>query len=505
MESDNTELDRSQLVGTDLLGLVTAGINTNPLTLYREYIQNAADATEQLTDPEKQVVEIFVDVTNRNLTIRDKGPGLSFQQAKDALIPVARSDKHVSADRGFRGIGRLSGLAFCQSVAFITRSNANDPATQVTWNGTKMRSCMAQKLPLGDTISQCVSIERLQADKMPEHFFEVRVQGVHRHAAADVLNVNAVKTYIGEVCPVPFATEFPYKQQISKIFEPGQAPLELDIHLNQERLDNPSPINRLHGPHVPLAAERTDDFVDLEKIEIPALGGEKFAAVGWVAHTSYAGALPVHARIRGLRARVGNIQVGDETAFDHLFSETRFNRWCLGEIHVLDPRVVPNGARTYFETNVHLRSLENHLIVLCRQIEQRCRMASKRRNLSKKYQSFVEDIAATCDLVDSGYLSVSAAEHLIEEKRADMAAFKQRSLLDDSGNRTIQLPELEHRLLHEGETYKLASGKFAGFSEQKAAAYRDVFSAIAKMSTSSVRAKETIESILGYMKTEDPS
>ena len=88
MESDNTELDRSQLVGTDLLGLVTAGINTNPLTLYREYIQNAADATEQLTDPEKQVVEIFVDVTNRNLTIRDKGPGLSFQQAKDALIPV---------------------------------------------------------------------------------------------------------------------------------------------------------------------------------------------------------------------------------------------------------------------------------------------------------------------------------------------------------------------------------------------------------------------------------
>ena len=32
------------LVGSDVLGLITAGMYDNPLTVYREYIQNAADA-----------------------------------------------------------------------------------------------------------------------------------------------------------------------------------------------------------------------------------------------------------------------------------------------------------------------------------------------------------------------------------------------------------------------------------------------------------------------------
>ena len=501
-------LDQDSLVGTDILGLISTGIHTNPLTLYREYIQNAADAIERFASCKEGRVDIFVDAASRGLTIRDNGPGLSLQQAKDALIPVARSDKRAVSNRGFRGFGRLSGLACCQSVVFVTRNKADAPATQLTWNGKKMRKCITERLALEETISECVRIERLKAENMPEHFFEVRVEGVHRHTAALVLNVNAVRDYIGEVCPVPFSAEFPYKQHISEVFEHRQLPLELDIYLHQGEsrhveLDAAKHLNRLHGAHAPLSAERKDDFIEFEKIEIPALSGEAFAAVGWIAHTSYLGALHLRSQVRSLRARVGNIQIGDETAFDHLFSETRFNRWCVGEIHILDPRIIPNGARDYFETNVHLRNLENHLIVLCREIEQKCRAASKRRNLSKKYQAFLEDIKATHDLVTSGYLSAPAAEQLVREKLANTAAFKQERLLDDADKKTSQLSELEQRILNEIKTYKLAPGKLAGFPEQQAAAYRDVFNAIAKMSTSSLQAKETIEAILKFMEIEN--
>ena len=38
---------------------------------------------------------------------------------------------------------------------------------------------------------------------------------------------------------------------------------------------------------------------------------------------------------------MGNIRVGDERVFDHLFEEERFNRWCVGEVHILDSRIIP--------------------------------------------------------------------------------------------------------------------------------------------------------------------
>ena len=49
-ERTSREMPRSNtymppvLVGGDILSLVTAGMYNNPLAIYREYIQNAADA-----------------------------------------------------------------------------------------------------------------------------------------------------------------------------------------------------------------------------------------------------------------------------------------------------------------------------------------------------------------------------------------------------------------------------------------------------------------------------
>ena len=30
------------------------------------------------------------------------------------------------------------------------------------------------------------------------------------------------------------------------------------------------------------------------------------------------------------------------------FTEERFNRWCVGELHILDSRIVPNARLDYF-------------------------------------------------------------------------------------------------------------------------------------------------------------
>ena len=46
------------------------------------------------------------------------------------------------------------------------------------------------------------------------------------------------------------------------------------------------------------------------------------------------------------RARYGDIQVGESNLFEDSFKEVRFNGWTVGELHVLDRRIVPQrGSR----------------------------------------------------------------------------------------------------------------------------------------------------------------
>ena len=111
----NTALKKasSQLVGSELLRLLTHGLNTDPLSIYREYIQNSVDSIVSLKNNQRTgKIEIFLTPSELSLSIRDNGAGLSYQQAVQQLISIGKSKKQRGVDRGFRGIGRLSGLAF---------------------------------------------------------------------------------------------------------------------------------------------------------------------------------------------------------------------------------------------------------------------------------------------------------------------------------------------------------------------------------------------------------
>ena len=133
----------ASLVGGDVLSLVTAGMYDNPLAIYREYIQNAADALAAAGNTANGKVEINIDSSELRVRIRDNGPGLPHEAATRALLPIARSQKLRGTDRGFRGIGRLSGLAFAESVTFLTRTRNDRPVTRIVWNGPKLRNRIA--------------------------------------------------------------------------------------------------------------------------------------------------------------------------------------------------------------------------------------------------------------------------------------------------------------------------------------------------------------------------
>ena len=304
------------LVGSDVLGLITAGMYDNPLTVYREYIQNAADAISSAGDEGGGTIEIEIDPSRLCVTIRDDGPGLNHEAAVRALLPIAQSQKRRESDRGFRGIGRLAGLAFSDSVTFLTRARSDRQVTRIVWDGSKLRRRINGASQTERVIRECVTIEKLAGLEHPTHFFEVQITGIGRHAAGLILNRNAVRNYIAEVCPVPFASTFPLASRIEDLLARDRVPLVLNVTFDGEL----SPVTRRFGERVQFSEDRVDNFTELEEVVIPSLGRSGTAAEGWIAHSSYLGAIPKGYGIRGLRARVGNIQIGDETVFDSLFS-----------------------------------------------------------------------------------------------------------------------------------------------------------------------------------------
>jgi molecular chaperone HtpG len=118
-----------------------------------------------------------------------------------------------------------------------------------------------------------------------------------------------------------------------------------------------------------------------------------------VLHHAYLGSITVRSRVGGLRTRVGNVQVGSEDLLADIFPETRFNGWAVGEIHVLDPRILPNARRDNFEQNVHYSNLTAQLEPIARQVARRARTASIMRNQEKRLVAAQEANGPATDLI----------------------------------------------------------------------------------------------------------
>ena len=267
-------------------------------------------------------------------------------------------------------------------------------------------------------IREAATTSEVSCGEWPERFFQVTVDRISRHAASTLLNKEAVRSYLAQVCPVPMAASFPLSAGVEKFLTKHTDHLVVNLCIN----DDPRPIERPFQDVIPLTDDLGAPFDALETRVIPRVDGEDPAAVLWLAHTPYSGSIPQRLGIRGLRARVGNLQIGTDRIFEHLFQEPRFNGWCVGEIHILDRRVVPNGRRDYFEAGPHLRNLENHIGTIAQEISSRCRRASSQRNKLRNVDAAISRLKAAHDLARS---VVSALRILLRSSNVSGIGFLQ--------------------------------------------------------------------------------
>lgn len=372
------------VIGKYTLESLTNGMYDSPLDLYREYIQNAVDSIDEAAETgiatkEQLKIRITIDDEGNTIRIKDNGCGISAEKAIGTLIDIGNSGKNRTSSRGFRGIGRLAGLGYCQNLVFTTSSLGETQKTIVKFNAQKLTQLLLVKdedsVSVQDVIGQVVEYTRAPEHGY-NHYFEVTLNGVTGNEG--LLDVDAVKEYLLQHAPLPFAKEFHWGRTIQSKFEmEGYAIPTYNILLNGEALFKP-----YANSFVSDRIKKTEDHVKDIHIQV-FHRNEKPSAIMWFADTSFFGTLNDNL-IKGVRIRQGNILIGDKTTCNTFFKEERFNGWVMGELHVLDSDLIANSRRDNFEKTEAYYSLIEEFQGWAAGLSKTIRSLSYERSLSRE-------------------------------------------------------------------------------------------------------------------------
>src|ERR1035437_4364926 len=133
-------------IGKDILELLSSSMYVDPMSVYREYVQNAADSIDESKDSVwpnvRGCVDISIDSSSRTVVITDDGPGIPKLEFASRLIACGGSGKREKTARGFRGVGRLAGIGYCQELIFRSRPAGEKDICELRWDCRKLKSIL---------------------------------------------------------------------------------------------------------------------------------------------------------------------------------------------------------------------------------------------------------------------------------------------------------------------------------------------------------------------------
>lgn len=339
-------------IGSFVLETLTLGMYGDPRHTLREYVQNAFDSIRaaKRTKLVEDAGRVTISFEDDSIKVFDDGLGVPAAQAWSTLTSIGASKKERQRDAGFRGIGRLAGMAYCNSLKFRTRFPGEDVISSVTFDCKILMAAMSPDeggdIELVNLLANAVTLGKEDATTNDApHFFEVQLNGLGS-TPNTLLNVEEVKDYLRETSPVPFNPEWQHGEAISKAYiEYFGEPIET-IDLTVVAANVEEKLYKLYGDEYEIAKKAATIT------EISFTSDTEAGFWSWVGRLSESGAVVGNAR--GLRVRLRNIQVDSTDIIEELFAEIkpsfgRFTYYYVGEIHIDPRRVVPNARRDNFE------------------------------------------------------------------------------------------------------------------------------------------------------------
>lgn len=411
-------------VGKYTLESLTTGMYSDPKIVYREYIQNSVDSLESavndgLIEKDSMRISITISAENSCISIRDNGTGILNSEAKKNLMDVGSSKKRNSSSRGFRGIGRLGGMSYCDTLVFTTSANNESCKTIIIFDCKKLRKLLGpgqnEDLSLSAVLEEITIIET--TPEAPEHhYFIVEMFGVS--SFSDLLDIDAARSYISQVAPLPYQQKhFIYISQLKDFlkinnYEIEEFPIFVGKTENElAQIYKPNK-NRFRSDR---NKKKIDEITNITYFDV-RINNELFA-LGWFGNCGWYGYLS-DKEISGLRARKGNILIGDSKTLNDIFKETRFNGWVQGEVFVVTDKLVPNARRDDFEQNEayyqFVSALSNNIAV---DISKAIREASQTRNdpSTKVLLEIERKLSEVRNTITEGFNSNVEKDKIVEE------------------------------------------------------------------------------------------
>lgn len=208
-------------IGKNILENLTTGMYKNPVVSYREYVQNACDQIDkaiQLGIIKKEEAEIIINIdkVNRFISVEDNATGVQKEFFVEQLGDIANSDKKLGKDKGFRGIGRLCGLAYCKELIFTTSYKGENVKSIMHYNALKMREMLneSKKYTVDEVLKKIMRVE-YEPEEENKHYFRVELIDINSDIK-NLLDEREVKNYLSFVAPVPYANKSIFKSKIYK-------------------------------------------------------------------------------------------------------------------------------------------------------------------------------------------------------------------------------------------------------------------------------------------------
>jgi hypothetical protein len=438
-------------IGKFVIENLTVGMYDDPKCVFREYIQNSADALDKaiangIVSSKEAVIHIQISKDLKSILFEDNGTGISNSKVVATLQDVAQSEKEIGKEKGFRGIGRLGGLGYCERLVFETSYKGESIKSIMTWDAKRLKQIVndrTEKEEVEKVISTVTSFH-VEPEEFEKHYFKVIMTGVTN---ADLLDESEILDYLRMVAPVPFDSGFYYKSLISEQLKTDNLKIdEYKIFLGTDQIYK-GYTTTLYKSKPPSSRDKVGDILDLTFFKQVAKDGS-LLFWGWHSISDIQGRqLDKSNKARGLRVRKDNIQIGDENRLESLFgpnpSDTRFNFFVVGEIYALHKDLIPNGRRDDFNDSSTYLDFKDKLKAICLKIKKLANQTSDGLSAQRDIDVFEEAQKKFQEKKEQGIVNKEEQQKLIFELNAK----KEKA---EKGQKTIQ--KLQHQAEQEEDT-----------------------------------------------------
>ncbi|MYC69006.1 MAG: hypothetical protein F4X12_22080 [Acidobacteriia bacterium] len=447
-------------LGVHLLETITLGMYSEPLHCVREYIQNAFDSIRAarrkgLLAADAGCIDVIVDPHAKALRIRDDGTGLSPEEAVVRLVDIGYSSKANTIDQaatnaGFRGIGRMAGISYCDRLVFETSDGCGRTCVIAFDARAINRLTRPGQAPttIAEAIKSNTAFEERPSES-DERFLQVSLEQISNWA---VLDLDSLAAYLEQTAPVRHdPTTWKFETKIRSIADSAGYPESLDTVSIRICAPDGAVQREVFRPFKDSfdtkdargQARRSVNVTDV--VALPR-GGDYRGWWGWLAQHQRRGAL-ADVPFSGLRVRMHNIAIGDHSPLQVLWTSRPLARWCFGEIHVVDPVLVPNSQRDNFEPSDALSRIHEQLKDEIRRIEKEIRDESRDRNTSvRKITQRAENATKHARRrLEEGLTSHNEKTQLIES--LDKEASRLNSTIQSRNRTDAERTQLEQALL----------------------------------------------------------